>query len=274
MTNEQKRDSLFEIIHHQNMAQGEAVLRVRYWHKDVRVGTVLSIEPVYAASASSEDQHAAAVWDALTNRSTLNLLLQRKGEQSKKYPDILMPYIERIMKEGDLKVATQSMDILGVNYYSGQHIQYDPEGMFGAKYADLPSVDGHTLVRTGMGWPVEPEGIYRAALDLRDNYGNPTVYITENGAAFPDVVDSKGHVNDQNRIKFIRDHLKSVHRAISLGCNVKRYYCWTLLDNFEWSEGYTQHFGLVRVDRKTMKRTPKASYYAYRNIVRTRGLGV
>ena len=112
-----------------------------------------------------------------------------------------------------------------------------------------------------MKWPIEPHGLYDQLIRLRDGYGNPDVYITESGAAFDDQVDSGGHIDDTARIEFIRQHLGAAQRAVTDGARLKGYFVWSLLDNFEWANGYGKRFGIVRVDYATQQRTPKASYH-------------
>jgi len=107
---------------------------------------------------------------------------------------------------------------------------------------------------------VQPDGLYDLLHEFKRDYGNPAVYIAENGAAYDDQVDSDGRIRDKERVAFIRDHLISVAKAASEGCNVKGYLCWSLLDNFEWAFGLSKRFGIVRVDYQTLKRTPKDSY--------------
>jgi beta-glucosidase len=113
---------------------------------------------------------------------------------------------------------------------------------------------------TGMGWPIDPGGLTETLADLRDNYGNPLVYITENGAFFTEAPGPSGRVDDGERIAYLRDHIAAAHHAIVAGVNLGGYFIWTLLDNWEWAHGYSATFGLARVDRATLTRTPKASY--------------
>jgi beta-glucosidase len=124
---------------------------------------------------------------------------------------------------------------------------------------------------TAMGWPVTPEGLHEELTSLRDRYGDLELYVTENGACFDDRVDADGSVRDDDRIAFLRDHLAAAHRALADGVNLRGYFVWSLLDNFEWAEGYTRRFGVVRVDFASLKRTPKASFAFLADIIRRRG---
>jgi beta-glucosidase len=132
----------------------------------------------------------------------------------------------------------------------------DADGLVGTNWGTLPA----GAKTTAMGWPIDPAALYELLLDLRGNYGDPTLYITENGACFQDHPGPDGRIDDQDRIIFLREHLLACRRAISAGVDLRGYFAWSVLDNFEWAWGYTRPFGLVAVDRATLKRTPKASY--------------
>jgi beta-glucosidase len=115
---------------------------------------------------------------------------------------------------------------------------------------------------TGFGWPIVPSGLRDLMLILRERYGDalPPVYVTENGCSFPDTLDADGAVHDPDRIAYLDGHLRALHEAIAAGVDVRGYFVWSILDNFEWAEGYSQRFGLVHVDFATQRRTPKDSY--------------
>ena len=187
------------------------------------------------------------------------------------------------VQEGDLAVINAPLDTLGVNYYHG-------DGVSGRPHADLlgsriehpsrPTVSPYPggsdistprrgLDVTGMDWEIQPEGLTRLLIRLRDEYGVPTMYITENGAAYDDVVAPDGSVDDRPRLDFIKQHLVAVHDAIEAGVDVNGYFAWSLLDNFEWAYGYRQRFGIVRVDYETQARTPKASAHWYAGVAAT-----
>ena len=124
---------------------------------------------------------------------------------------------------------------------------------------------------TDMGWEVYPDALFEQLIDL-SQYGNPAVYVTENGAAFPDVPTPDGRVEDNDRVAFFAQYLGALHRALSAGANVKGYFAWSLLDNFEWAEGYAKRFGLIHVDYPTQRRTPKRSYEWFGELIRTRAI--
>jgi beta-glucosidase len=141
----------------------------------------------------------------------------------------------------------------------------DPAGLIGTNWGAMPS----GMRSTGMGWPIDPGGLTQVLLDLRDSYGNPRVYITENGAYFKETPGPAGRVDDGERIRYLHDHIAACHTAIAQGVNLAGYFVWTIMDNFEWAYGYAATFGLARVDRATLTRSPKASYDWFARMVRS-----
>jgi beta-glucosidase len=245
------RANVLAALHHQNLAQGLGIAALRAQRRDLKLGTVLSLQPSLAASDRPEDRRAAEIWDAVWNTSCLDPLLRGA------YPDLLAADYAPLVRPGDLAAIRQPIDFLGINYYSPMHQQADPGGLFGTGWGALPP--GVPL--TAMKWPIEPHGLYDQLIRLRDGYGNPDVYITENGAAFDDRPGPDGEVDDTARIDFLRQHLEAARRAIADGAHLKGYFVWSLLDNFEWANGYSKRFGVVRVDYASLKRTPKTSYH-------------
>jgi beta-glucosidase len=244
-------------VHHLNLAQGEALAALRD-EGDWRLGTILNLQPVHAAGDSSEDEQAARMFDAVSNRNHLDPLFFGR------YPDETMPMLEPYIKEGDMARIRQKVDFLGLNLYTRFLVQADPASLVGMNPVEPPS---HARV-TDMGWEVYPRALYEQLMDLKHNYGNPVIYITENGAAFADEVGEDGEIRDVERIRFLEHYLEAAQRALSNGANLKGYFVWSLMDNFEWAEGYTKRFGLVYVDYKTLQRRPKASYYWYAALIR------
>jgi len=122
------------------------------------------------------------------------------------------------------------------------------------------------IPQTIKGWEINPEMLYQQLLELKNRYGNLPVYITESGCAAPDELDSEGQVSDPQRVAYFRDYLRAAARAIEDGVNLKGYFAWSLMDNFEWAEGYSQRFGIVYVDFQSQKRIPKDSFYYLKNI--------
>lgn len=169
----------------------------------------------------------------------------------------------------DLKVIAGPVDWYGVNYYAPSRVGApgDGNGEYGglALPAELPfsvrEIEGYPV--TDLGWPVVPEGLTELLTGFHDRYGDrlPPVLITENGCSYEGV-------DDQDRIAYLDAHIRAVHSARAAGVDVRGYFVWSLLDNFEWAEGYTRRFGLVHVDYATLTRTPKASYHWYREVLR------
>jgi beta-glucosidase len=176
-----------------------------------------------------------------------------------------MPVIEKLVRPGDLAQIRQPVDFIGVNYYAPMYQRADPQGLFGTNWGATPP--GMKL--TAIGWPIDPLGLVETLADLRDHYGNPRIYITENGICIKETVKPDGRVEDDQRIAYLRDHLRMCHRAIAEGVNLHGYFIWTIIDNFEWAHGYTAPFGLAHVDRATLTRTPKASFDWYARVILT-----
>lgn len=238
-------------VHHQNLATGLAIQALRAAKPGLKLGTVINLQPVHPASDSEADRNAALRFDAVWNRACLDPLMRGA------YPDVLEKDFAKVMHDGDLAAIKQPLDFLGLNYYSRLHVRDDPSSaLLGAGFGAAPP----GLKFTAMGWPIEPDGLREELLALKERYGNPTIYITENGAAFADAPSAGGQINDLDRISFLQGHLAAALRAIQDGVNLRGYFVWSLMDNFEWAEGYTRRFGLLHVDFTTLKRTPKASF--------------
>jgi beta-glucosidase len=190
-----------------------------------------------------------------------------------RYPDTLFewigPHAPRIL-DGDMAIISQPMDFLGVNHYFTVQVAFDPsQGLFKLSQTQVRVPHwGYTQ----MGWGVYPDGIKAALLDLRTRYDNPCIYITENGCAVEDIPDEDGLVADWRRIDYLRAHIRAVHEAIQAGVDVRGYYVWSLLDNFEWASGYQPRFGLIRVDYPTGKRIPKQSAHWYSQVIAKNGI--
>lgn len=171
------------------------------------------------------------------------------------------------LRAGDLETLAQPLDFLGINYYNPNHIQATPAG------SPVPLMEAEAPAgceRTEMGWPVMPQGLTELLLALRRTHGDrlPPLVITENGMALADTVSADGRVDDPRRIRYLDAHLRALHAAMASGVDVRGYFVWSLLDNFEWAEGYRPRFGLVHVDYATQRRRPKSSYHWYRDLIR------
>nr|WBO77909.1 GH1 family beta-glucosidase [Streptomyces sp. SBE_14.2] len=253
------------VAHHQLLAHGLAVRALRAAGA-TDIGIANSHGPTWPASREQADVEAADFYDVLLNRLFADPVLL--GE----YPAGLGELMPGGDVEADLKVIAEPLDWYGVNYYAPTKVGA-PQGAeieFGgvSMPADLPfSVREITDVPlTDFGWPVVPEALTELLTGFGERYGDrlPPVIITENGCSYEGV-------DDQQRIAFLDGHVRAVHRALESGVDVRGYFVWSLLDNFEWAEGYARRFGLVHVDYATQKRTPKASYHWYREVLRSQG---
>lgn len=249
---------ILKALHHQNLAQGAALRALRAGHADLRLGTVINLQPCVASTATAEDVAAAARWDAVWNRVPLDGVL--KG----RIPDLMAEKMASFVQPGDEAAIGFPIDLLGINYYSRMTMKREAGRPF-----DVGWGEARTERWTDMAWPVQPDGLYDLLAELKRDYGNPAVYVAENGAAYKDAPDADGVVHDADRVAFLKDHLESVGRALADGCNVKGYLCWSLLDNFEWAFGLSKRFGIVRVDYRTLKRTPKDSYRFFGRVAKS-----
>ncbi|CAO3458411.1 GH1 family beta-glucosidase [Azospirillum largimobile] len=249
---------ILRALHHQNLAQGAALRAIAAEHSGLTLGTVLNLQPAVPDSDRPEDVAAAARWDAVWNRVTLDGLM--RGQ----IPALLADKMADFVLPGDEEAIRYPIDLLGINYYSRMTMKHEEGRPF-----DVGWGEAQCQRWTGMAWPVQPEGLYDLLTELRTGYGNPAVYIAENGCAYDDVVTPDGQIHDAERVLYYREHLESVAQALADGCNVKGYLCWSLLDNFEWAFGLSKRFGIVRVDYDTLERTPKDSYRFLAEVVRT-----
>jgi beta-glucosidase len=250
--------------HHLLLGHGLAVEAVRaVMAPSSELGITLNLSPTYPATGSAADAEAAKRVDGYANRWFLGPLL--KGAYPPDMVDLFTPISgDAHIRSGDLETVNAHLDFLGVNYYAC-HTVAAPEGDGETSARPFPTVL-HAVERldpvtpvTGRGWPVQPNGLTDLLLHLSKEYGPLPLYVTENGAAFPDYVDPEGEVKDPERVGYIEAHLQAAHRAISQGADLRGYFCWTLVDNFEWAAGYSQRFGIVWVDFKTQGRIPKTS---------------
>ncbi|NEX22492.1 beta-glucosidase [Thiorhodococcus mannitoliphagus] len=254
------------VTHHLLLAHAEAcaVYRAIGAHQ---IGIALNLEPQYPASDSAADRAAADRRDAFINRWLLDPLFF--GRYPEAMPAIFGPAWPDF-PSADLERIRRPADFIGVNYYSRGWVQADPSawplGATRIQRTDAPS--------TAMGWEVYPNGLTETLLRLKTQYGNPPAYITENGAAFEDPAPVEDRVEDAHRVAYLRDHITAAGAALQEGVNLRGYFLWSLLDNFEWAEGYTKRFGLYRVDPEEQRRIPKASADFYRKVIASNGVGM
>ncbi|OSC67135.1 beta-glucosidase [Streptomyces sp. Alain-F2R5] len=249
------------VAHHQLLAHGLAVRALRA-SGAADIGIANSHGPTWPASEAAADREAAEFYDVLLNRMFADPVLTGR------YPEGIGELMPGDV-HADLEVIAEPLDWYGVNYYAPTRVGA-PRGAeieFGGVTlpAELPfsvvAVEGRPL--TDFGWPVVPEGLTELLTGFRDRYGDrlPPVVITENGCSYEGL-------DDRDRIAYLDGHVRALHRALEAGVDVRGYFVWSLLDNFEWAEGYARRFGLVHVDFATLERTPKASYGWYRDLVR------
>ncbi|WP_370257732.1 GH1 family beta-glucosidase [Streptomyces sp. V4I8] len=264
------RQLLFDALpaaHHQLLAHGRAVQALRAAGA-TDIGIANSHGPTWPASQEQADLEAAGFYDVLLNRLFADPLLLGA------YPDGIGELLPGDV-EADLKTISEPLDFYGVNYYAPTRVGA-PQGTeidFGGVRmpAELPfsvrEIEG--VPTTDFGWPVVPEALTELLTGFHERYGDrlPPIVITENGCSYEGV-------DDQERIAYLDGHIRALHRAVEAGVDVRGYFVWSLLDNFEWAEGYARRFGLVHVDFEdpaTLTRTPKASYGWLRDVLRAQG---
>ncbi|MEV4837145.1 GH1 family beta-glucosidase [Nonomuraea sp. NPDC049486] len=240
------------VAHHQLLGHGLAAGALRAAGAE-QVLITNNCTPVWPASDSEADLAAAGAYDVLHNRLFNDPVLLGK------YPDLSAYGMTNLdfVHDGDLDVIATPLDGIGINYYNPTRIAAPSSE--GLPWEDA-GISGYPT--TAFGWPVVPDGLRELLVRLKDRYGDrlPPVYVTENGCSQEDVPGPDGVVDDRGRIAFLEQHIEAMRRAGREGVDVRGYFVWSLLDNFEWAEGYHQRFGLVHVDFPTQRRTPKASY--------------
>jgi beta-glucosidase len=250
--------------HHLLRAHGAAVQAYRTEGRH-RIGLVVNLEPKYPASESAEDAAATRRADAYMNRQYLDPVFLGR------YPDEMQEIFGDAWPawpQHDFDLVRAKLDFLGINYYTRNVTRAD-----GAAWpVRATGVRQDRAVYTETGWEVFPQGLTDTLTWVRSRYGDLPLYITENGAAFPDPASSAVPLpEDTQRVDYLRSHLRAVHTAIQGGCDVRGYFCWSLLDNLEWSLGFSKRFGIVHVDFATLQRTPKASARLYASVIASNG---
>ncbi len=234
-------------------------------HAAQRIGLVVNLEPKYPASQAPEDLAATARADAYMNRQFLDPAFLGR------YPDELREIFGEAWTDwpgDDMRLIQEPIDFLGVNYYSRIVSKHDAS----APPVRAARVRQDQHIHTEMDWEVYAQGLTDVLLWVKARYGDIPLYITENGAAFYDPPTADGPVVvDPRRVTYYRDHLRAALTAIEHGVDLRGYFAWSLLDNFEWNAGYAKRFGIVHVDFETQRRTPKASARFYADVIRTHG---
>ena len=269
----QEGEGALAAAHHLLLGHGLAVAALRADAREgQQVGITLNLQPVSAATSSLQDLAASERAQLRANLLFTDPVLEGR------YPDLARPTYQGLtdfgyLHDGDLATIAAPLDFLGVNYYFPSRVRAAPYDQDDPALRTADDLGTEEVISpdqelTAMGWPVEPVGLTRLLAWLRDTYPNlPPIYITENGRACDDVLTPEGQVDDPDRVRYLERHLRAVTDAIGAGVDVRGYYCWSLMDNFEWAEGYAKRFGLVYVDYATQQRTPKASFSWFRSLI-------
>jgi beta-glucosidase len=253
--------------HHLLRAHGAAVEAYRASGRH-QIGLVVNIEPKYPASESAADLAATRRADAYMNRQYLDAAL--KGEYPPELAEIFGEAWPR-WPAADFNLIRQRLDFIGVNYYTRNVTRHDANSW---PLAASP-VRQRQHAHTELGWEVFPQGLTDTLLWVKQRYGDIPVYITENGAAFFDPPQVEGEsLPDPWRVDYLRKHIRAVHAALRQGVDVRGYFAWSLLDNFEWALGFAKRFGIVHVNYQTLQRTPKASARFYSQVIASHGRAV
>lgn len=253
--------------HHYVLAHAAAIERFRGLVNRGKIGVAFALAPVYPVSGSDADKAAAKRYDGFQNRWFIDSML--KG----RYPeDMLEFYRSRFQApeiiEGDLEIMRKNTaDFIGVNYYSRHMVKTS---------ASEPVLGAEVVINRDDTWAtngeVYPQGLYDLLIRLDRDYDHPVIFITENGASFGDEQPVKGKIRDDRRRDFLQRHLEAAARAISQGVNLRRYYLWSVFDNFEWVFGYSRRFGIIYVDYRTQDRLWKESARWYKSVIANRGI--
>jgi len=257
---ERNMEATLASIHTVNLAHGLAVDALRSVRSDLPVGIVMNAEPVIPATDSPEDVEAARRRHLFHNGLFCDPIFAGA------YPEEVMTAVGHLfpkIEPGDLEIISRPLDFFGINYYMPQRVAHAPEEEYPHTRVTGAPAGSST---SAMGWEIEPKGLGHLVRLLSRDWKLPPIWITENGCAMPDrTVDGK--VDDQDRLAFLRAHLTEIADLIDAGFDIRGYLAWSLMDNFEWSKGYSCRFGLVHVDYETQVRTVKASGAWYRDLI-------
>lgn len=250
-------DALHKAIHHVNLSHGTAIGVLRDLVEGASLGAIHNRQPCYPATPDAADEAAALQFAAYWNDAF------PFPQHFACYPPQLCRSMERFLRPGDMAEIARPVDWFGLNHYSPHYIKADSNllgATFGAPPADIP--------RTEIDWTIVPTAFRDTLIDVGKRFRLP-IYVLENGTAANDRPDHVGAVHDVGRIDYLQAYINAMHEAIAAGSDVRGYFVWSLLDNFEWTAGYSQRFGLVYVDYATQRRIPKASARWYSNLITT-----
>ena len=260
----------FQASHHALLAHGRAMEIIRANVPDAVVGITLNLHKMYPVSDSPADAAAAEQQNAYHNRWFADPVF------GKGYPQAILDLLQQkgvtlAIESDDMAQIAAPVDFLGINTYYPVYVAAAPDEPWGTHILtpDELRAAGHQL--TEMGWPIVPSAITDLLLDQEAAYHPAALYITENGAACADEV-TNGAVHDPVRVQYLHDHIAAIRTAIDQGAPVKGYFAWSLLDNFEWAQGYSKRFGIIYTDYATLTRIPKDSYYWYQKAIAAHGV--
>jgi beta-glucosidase len=249
------------VAHQMLLAHRAAAAAIRGEVRQAKVGIALNLAPIHPASDSEEDMAAARRVDGYLNRWYLDPLSGRG------YPRDMVDWYGELLDSkavDEMRTYTGDLDFLGVNYYSRQVVRASPDGLLASVQVPIPNA-----AYTTMGWEVYPRGLTEILQRVARDYAPGAIYVTENGASFEDARQN-GDVSDPARTRYLAEHLGEAARALSSGVPLEGYFVWSLMDNFEWSHGYTKRFGIVYVDYETQRRIDKDSAGWYRRFLAAR----
>jgi beta-glucosidase len=257
----------YQAAHHLLLSHGKAVQIFRQGGYRGEIGIILNVHHSVPASDSQADLDAhQRYFDEAIGLFAGPLF---HGQYPQGLFQWLGPMAPQVLS-GDLEAIHRSLDFLGLNYYLSVAVTYDQRaGYLKKRETHLRQPLWGT---TEMGWGVYPPGLAAVLQTFKEQYGNPKMYITENGCAALEEAGPAGFVRDNERVAYLRAHLIAAHDAIQSGVDLRGYYVWSLMDNFEWAHGYRPRFGLVRVDYSTLERIPKQSYHWYREVIQANGV--
>lgn len=253
-------DKLHRFIHHVNLAHGAAVDALRAHVPGASIGCIHNFQPIWPSSPA--DAEAAEVFGTYWNEAYPEP--QCRGE----YPERMRRYVEPHLQPGDLERIHRPLDWIGINHYSPVYVKADPEAMMGFNWGDRPA----DLPLTQIEWPIDAPAFRDTLLKVSQRYGLP-VYVTENGYGGNDAPDADGKVHDPERIAYLRDYIGAMDQAVAAGADIRGYFVWSLLDNFEWDSGYSVRFGLAYVDYQSLRRIPKSSFHWYAGVIKAARAG-
>jgi len=244
-----------QVCHHVLLSHGDAVKAARALLPNAKIGIVPAISMDYAVNESDEDSV-----NSLWNKGPGYFLEPIFTGRYPRLPDESKP----VICDGDMERIHQPIDFIGINHYFSNWLTKGDDGRLVRIPKDLPVTDRD--------WIVYPHGMHDMLMEFKKRCGDIPVYIMENGASYPDTVTSDGQIHDSERTEYYRGYITALYNAIDCGVNVRGYFAWSLMDNFEWEMGYQSRFGIVHVDFRTLKRTIKDSGIFYSNVIRNNGI--